>query len=144
MLKQEVDDEKKEGSIESEPDLKEADPQRILKKSQNILNRSDSTGSSSGRKFLAPTLSDPQARNPKDSFTSNKKKPVRPTSAAKPSLTHFNELAHHHTGHAHGHGHEPTQATKIAAIANQVTMTYEVHDWWSEQVICTQSSDEEM
>lgn len=33
---------------------------RLRKKSQN-LNRSDSTGSSSGRKFLAPTLSDPQA-----------------------------------------------------------------------------------
>lgn len=32
---------------------------RLRKKSQN-LNRSDSTGSSSGRKFLAPTLSDPQ------------------------------------------------------------------------------------
>lgn len=33
---------------------------RLRKKSQN-LNRSDSTGSTSGRKFLAPTLSDPQA-----------------------------------------------------------------------------------
>lgn len=33
---------------------------RLRKKPQN-LNRSDSTGSSSGRKFLAPTLSDPQA-----------------------------------------------------------------------------------
>lgn len=33
---------------------------RSRKKIQN-LNRSDSTGSSSGRKFLAPTLSDPQA-----------------------------------------------------------------------------------
>lgn len=32
---------------------------RLRKKSHN-LNRSDSTGSSSGRKFLAPTLSDPQ------------------------------------------------------------------------------------
>lgn len=32
---------------------------RLRKKTQN-LNRSDSTGSSSGRKFLAPTLSDPQ------------------------------------------------------------------------------------
>jgi sodium leak channel non-selective protein len=30
------------------------------------LNRSDSTGSSSGRKFLAPTLSDPQARSDKE------------------------------------------------------------------------------
>lgn len=118
-----------------------------MKKSQNILNRSDSTGSSSGRKFLAPTLSDPQARNPKDTFTSSKKKPVRPPSTAKPSLTHFNELTHHHNhhvGHAHGHGHEQIPTTKMSAIANQVTMTYEVHDWWSEQVICTQSSDEEM
>ncbi|KAG4073861.1 hypothetical protein HA402_014066 [Bradysia odoriphaga] len=144
LLKQD-DDEKKEGSVESEPDLKEADQQRILKKSQNILNRSDSTGSTSGRKFLAPTLSDPQARNPKDTFTSNKKKgPVRPASTAKPSLTHFNEVTHHHAGHTHGHGHEPVQATKMSAVANQVTMVYEVHDWWSEQVICTQSSDEEM
>lgn len=143
MLKQEADDEKKEGSIESEPDPKEPDQQRVLKKSQNILNRSDSTGSASGRKFLAPTLSDPQARNPKDTFTSNKKKPVRPTSTAKPSLTHFNELTHHHNYHT-SHGHEQTQATKTSAVANQVTMTYEVHDWWSEQVICTQSSDEEM
>lgn len=33
---------------------------RLRKKTHN-LNRSDSTGSSSGRKFLAPTLSDPQA-----------------------------------------------------------------------------------
>lgn len=42
------------------------DPLRLRKKSQNILNRSDSTGSTSGRKFLAPTLSDPQAmRNEK-------------------------------------------------------------------------------
>ncbi|KAJ6641408.1 Sodium leak channel NALCN [Pseudolycoriella hygida] len=143
LQKQEPDDEKKEGSIESEPDLKETEQQRILKKTQNILNRSDSTGSSSGRKFLAPTLSDPQARNPKDTFTSNKKKPVRPTSTAKPSLTHFNELTHHYNHHT-GHGHEQTQATKTSAIASQVTMTYEVHDWWSEQVICTQSSDEEM
>lgn len=42
------------------------EPLRLRKKSQNILNRSDSTGSTSGRKFLAPTLSDPQAmRNEK-------------------------------------------------------------------------------
>lgn len=48
------------------------DPLRLRKKSQNILNRSDSTGSSSGRKFLAPTLSDPQAmRN--DKYSQKKK-----------------------------------------------------------------------
>lgn len=141
-MKQEVDDEKKEGSIESEPDLKEADQQRVLKKSQNNLNRSDSTGSSSGRKFLAPTLSDPQARNAKDAFQSSKKKPVRPPTTAKPSLTHFNELTHHN--HHTGHGHEQAQVPKTSAMATQLAMTYEVHDWWTEQVISTQSSDEEM
>lgn len=44
---------------------------RLRKKSQN-LNRSDSTGSSSGRKFLAPTLSDPQALR-SDKFGQKKK-----------------------------------------------------------------------
>lgn len=115
--------------------------QRISKKSQNILNRSDSTGSSSGRKFLAPTLSDPQARNPKDNFTSNKKKPVRPPTTAKPNLIHLNETHHNH--HV-SHGHEQPQVTKMTTTTNQVTINYEVHDWWTEQVICTQSSDEEM
>lgn len=44
---------------------------RLRKKSQN-LNRSDSTGSSSGRKFLAPTLSDPQALR-SDKYSQKKK-----------------------------------------------------------------------
>lgn len=43
-----------------------AEQLRFRKKPQNILNRSDSTGSTCGRKYLAPTLSDPQAiRNDK-------------------------------------------------------------------------------
>lgn len=41
------------------------------KKAQN-LNRSDSTGSSSGRKFLAPTLSDPQPHRG-DKYSQKKK-----------------------------------------------------------------------
>lgn len=44
---------------------------RLRKKTQN-LNRSDSTGSSSGRKFLAPTLSDPQTLR-SDKYGSKKK-----------------------------------------------------------------------
>lgn len=44
---------------------------RLRKKSQN-LNRSDSTGSSSGRKFLAPTLSDPQTLRT-DKYSQKKK-----------------------------------------------------------------------
>lgn len=152
-MKQEIDDEKKEGSIESEPDLIDDDPHRLLKKSQNVLIRSDSTGSAGGRKYLAPSLSDPQPRNPKETFTSNKKKqPVRPaTTTAKPNIPHFNELPHHHnhnantnTANTHAHGHEQTTpATKPTPIVNQTQMIYEVHEWWIEQVLCTQSSDEE-
>lgn len=48
-----------------------AEQMRLRKKSQN-LNRSDSTGSSSGRKFLAPTLSDPQALR-SDKYSQKKK-----------------------------------------------------------------------
>lgn len=48
-----------------------AEQMRLRKKSQN-LNRSDSTGSSSGRKFLAPTLSDPQTLR-SDKYSQKKK-----------------------------------------------------------------------
>lgn len=44
---------------------------RLREKSQN-LNRSDSTGSSSDRKFLAPTLSDPQTLR-SDKYSQKKK-----------------------------------------------------------------------
>lgn len=52
----------------------QAEQMRLRKKTQNILARSDSTGSTSGRKFLAPTLSDPQAHR-SDKY-SQKKKPT--------------------------------------------------------------------
>lgn len=129
---------------------------RFRKKSQNMLNRSDSTGSSSGRKYLAPTLSDPQARNEKDRYPAKKKTP-RPSTQIKNTLPHFSDLNYHHShfvGHLHLHHHhynhhmhtmveQQQQATKVITISNQVTLVYEVHDWWSEQVVCTQSSDEE-
>lgn len=52
--------------------LTSAEQLRLRKKPQNILNRSDSTGSTSGRKFLAPTLSDPQAIR-SDKYSQKKK-----------------------------------------------------------------------
>lgn len=151
-------DEKIEGSIESEIDQKDTvnEPAvvtaaRLRKKSQNVLNRSDSTGSTSGRKYLAPTLSDPQARNDKDRYGSSKKKPTgrTATGAVKTNLAHFTELAHHlshhnHHHHLHHHHHNEQQATaKVLTSTSQVTMVYEVHDWWSEQVLCIQTSDDE-
>lgn len=69
IAKIELIDEKVEKQLaENEIEVKEAENTRIRKKNSNLLNRSDSTGSASGRKFLAPTLSDPQARNEKDRF----------------------------------------------------------------------------
>lgn len=217
---------------------------RLRKKSQNLLNRSDSTGSSSGRKYLvAPTLSDPQvARNEKAPFggtsgagqnsgcTASKKKPGRPSAPAHgPKATshfvelnhlhnhlgnaggggssstgsgsyhHHQHLHHHHHHHLHTHsaygdggqlqpnsaasgprdsqhGQQPSasvqaqhhgtaqthhhqllqqqqlqqqqqqhhQITKVQTNNNQVALVYEVHDWWSEQVVGTQNSDDEM
>lgn len=214
---------------------------RLRKKSQNLLNRSDSTGSSSGRKYLvAPTLSDPQvARNEKATFGGTtgvgqnsscpaaKKKPGRPSapshgpkqtshfvelnhlhnhlgaaagaggsasSAGTGAYHHHQHLHHHHHHHLHTHSaygdgaqlqpnsaaagprdsqpsaatqaHGPVQSqhhhhqllqqqqlqqqqqqhhqvTKVLANNNQVALVYEVHDWWSEQVVGTQNSDDE-
>lgn len=46
----------------NEPDVKESIESMRLRKQKVVLNRSDSTGST-GRKFLAPTLSDPQVNS---------------------------------------------------------------------------------
>lgn len=218
---------------------------RIRKKSGGgvvaALNRSDSTGSGSGRKFLAPSLSDPSARVDKDrsglsvvsaanmSSASGVSKPkprrqigggggVTPvTSSSKTIGSHAVEMPNHHTAsshhllshhllHHHHHGtndrlasaasgqqggssgtcssanHSSANATsgvggtaggiassgysqhhlatmdfhmaatlgsgvgfggqfqaptlnKTLSISNQVSLVYEVHDWWSEQVV---------
>ncbi|XP_039441720.1 sodium leak channel NALCN isoform X1 [Culex pipiens pallens] len=115
------------------------------KKSQN-LNRSDSTGSSSGRKFLAPTLSDPQAKNEKDRYIS-KKKSQRQSGTNSKNITQINELNHGHTLHQHyhhnAHGSEMQQTSNNKVGHPHISMVYEVHDWWQEQVTCPHSEDEE-
>lgn len=217
---------------------------RIRKKSGGgavaPLNRSDSTGSASGRKFLAPSLSDPSARNDKDrsgltvvstaNMTSvssvSKTKPRRQiggtsgippvSSSSKIVGSHASEIPNHHGSsshhllshhllHHHHHGtnerlasaasgpggssgtcstnHSSANAgsgvsgaggvtasgysqhhlatmdfhmvttlgssggfagrdhfqaptlNKTLSISNQVSLVYEVHDWWSEQVV---------
>ncbi|XP_053680728.1 sodium leak channel NALCN [Anopheles nili] len=84
------------------------------KKTATVLNRSDSTGSSSGRKFLAPTLSDPQAKNEKDRYMSKKKQRVPPSISVGKS-SHLSEIGshslhlhyHHGLGYGHGGDHSP-------------------------------------
>lgn len=124
-------EEKKETSIDIEgAELKEAEKNR-LKKAQNVLSRSDSTGS--GRKFLAPTLSDPQARVNKDRFTDGKKKSVK-QNIKTTHLPNLTEISHHHH-----HGHHMEQPV----TNHNVNLAFEVHDWFTEQIIFQESSDEE-
>lgn len=130
-------EEKKETSIDIEgTEVKEAEKNR-LKKTQNVLSRSDSTGS--GRKFLAPTLSDPQARANKERFSDGKKKSVKQTIKTT-HLPHLTEVTHHHQHHSGTHhGHH----TEQPVTNHNVNLAFEVHDWFTEQIIFQESSDEE-
>ncbi|XP_055922237.1 sodium leak channel NALCN [Eupeodes corollae] len=167
------------------------------------LVRSDSTGSVSGRKLLAPTTSDPQSRTDKERCIINKKADKKPialpsskssfndfTSHYPSIITHHHHHPYHETQHSrsyhqphhfqynsqqiqthsdivatiNGHHqlqsqpqtqtpHQPQQhttATSIGAAAakavpfnNPGNVVYEVHDWWQEQVICVQGSEDE-
>lgn len=142
LLKSEMIEEKKDQVVDIEAESKEADKARGKKApSRTELSRSDSTGS--GRKFLAPTLSDPQARANKDRFNDSKKKSVKPT--MKTNLPHLTEMSHHlsfHGQHHHQvHGHILEQPHNVSN--HNVNLAFEVHDWWSEQIIFQESSDEE-
>ncbi|XP_039152328.1 sodium leak channel non-selective protein isoform X1 [Drosophila simulans] len=181
------------------------------------LNRSDSTGSSAGRKFLAPTSSDPQQRSTLSDkerlhITSQQRKKNSMTTLphagqlgqlakqrggggeATKSSSFFAQLnseigqfhyptinaaaaaaALHGYGHGHGHGHgthgghgghgehqlhhhhggalgSPSAmmsqmiggSGKLLPFNKQANAVYEVHDWWQEQVLCPQTSDDEI
>lgn len=128
-----------------EVETKEEDPKsRIRKQKAAVLNRSDSTGST-GRKYLAPTLSDPQARE-KERFS--KKKSPRPTPSQNKSNAqgNFPELTHQFHGHSHNHHHhdhqhQSQQAKSFSGTGNG-TMVAEVTDWWQEQMMCGHSDSD--
>jgi len=157
-----------------------------------VLNRSDSTGSSAGRKFLAPTSSDPQQRSTfsdkerlhissqqrkKNSMTTlphvGQLGKQRDTNKSSAFFTQLNsEIGQFHyptinpsfaaTGGLHGYGdhhqhHHGALSSpsammsqliggsgKLLPFNNQANAVYEVHDWWQEQVLCTQTSDDEL
>jgi hypothetical protein len=121
------------------------------RKKQQVLSRSDSTGS--GKKYLAPTLSDPQARKEKPGFPVAKGKQQRPQTTTKSTLPHLTEANHNHfhtqVHHFHSfHGHHSVEQQLTNKLLMQSNSNHhhilEVHDWWQEQIICTQSSDDEM
>lgn len=158
------------------------------------LNRSDSTGSSAGRKFLAPTSSDPQQRSTlsdkerlhissqqrkKNSMTTlphvsqlgqlgKQRDPNKsstffsqlnseigqfhyPTINASAAASGMHSYGDHHQHH-HGALSSPSammsqligSTGKLLPFNNQANAVYEVHDWWQEQVLCTQTSDDEV
>ena len=88
-------------------------------------------------------MSDPQARANKDRFTDSKKKAVKPTMKAQ-HLPHLTEMSHHLSFH---HQHHPVHGNIMEQPHNvtnhNVNLAFEVHDWWSEQIIFQESSDEE-
>lgn len=113
------------------------DAEKAQKKTQQpSLSRSDSTGS--GRKFLAPTLSDPQSRCKPDRFNDSKKKSIR-QAPNKSQLPHLTESGYH--PHHHHHLHVEQQQQNL--VNQHVNLAFEVHDWWSEQMIFQDSSDDE-
>lgn len=137
--KNEFIEEKKDLLVDNEQEGKEAEKTRGKKGVPTVLSRSDSTGS--GRKFLAPTLSDPQARANKDRFNDSKKKPSKQSMKSQ-HLPHLTEISHHHSLH---HQHHPVHGHLIEQphVTNHNVMVHDVFDWWSEQIIFQESSDEE-
>lgn len=119
-------EEKLPKEVEVKEEVKE-DPAKAKRKSANAtMQRSDSTGSQSGRTLLAPTLSDPQARHEKDRFPGKKK-----------------------SGQKHQISPQNNATTKLEVnrfvmpTNHQNNSVFEVHDWWHEQVTYTNSSDDE-
>nr|XP_036676109.1 sodium leak channel non-selective protein isoform X1 [Drosophila suzukii] len=177
------------------------------------LNRSDSTGSSAGRKFLAPTSSDPQQRSTlsdKERLHISSQQRKKNSMTTLPHAGQLGQLAKQRGGggggggggeasksssffaqlnseigqfhyptinaaaaaaalHGYGHGHGQHQqhhhhgggggalgspsammsqmiggSGKLLPFNNQANAVYEVHDWWQEQVLCPQTSDDEI
>jgi hypothetical protein len=133
------EDKLKDSSTEkdSEGEPKEAEGARLRgNKKTVVIPRSDSVGSGSGRKYLAPTLSDPSVRTDKER-TGAKKRNNRPQSGSRNNLPHLTEgpesscLIRENT----------SSKTAMPKVSN---VLLEVRDWWHEQLGCnTQSSDED-
>nr|CAD7455800.1 unnamed protein product [Timema tahoe] len=126
----------KEGSLDRDSEESEGRLVHRANKKAVVIPRSDSLGSTSGRKYLAPTLSDPSVRTDKER-PGLKKRSNRSQSSSKNNLPHL------------------TEGTEPGRVANDITgnkttmprvssVMLEVRDWWNEQLgYITQSSDEE-
>lgn len=139
IMQDRPEDKLKDSSVEkdSEGEPKEAEGARLRgNKKTVVIPRSDSVGSGSGRKYLAPTLSDPSVRTDKER-TGAKKRNNRPQSGSRNNLPHLTE------GPESSRLMRDISANKTA-MPKVSNVLLEVRDWWHEQLgYNTQSSDED-
>nr|XP_023021091.1 sodium leak channel non-selective protein isoform X2 [Leptinotarsa decemlineata] len=125
-------EENKNESLDQETEAEANKENEAKKQKTTNLPRSDSVGSSSGRKFLAPTLSDPAARPEKERIVT-KKKNARPVVVNK-NLTHLND----------SESRIPREVfnskTTVPKASNAL---HEIRDWWNEQLAYISSSDDD-
>lgn len=127
-----------------------------------VLPRSDSIGSASGRKYLAPTLSDPAVRTEKDKIAVSKKRNSRPpcksptmsrqyaygvprrrcissrllSAIVKNNLPHLTENTEQ--------SRQQREALNSKAPAPKVSsVMLEVREWWKEQLAYSSESSED-
>ncbi|CAH1113399.1 unnamed protein product [Psylliodes chrysocephalus] len=126
-------EESKTGSPEQENEAEANKENETRKQKVTNLPRSDSIGSTSGRKFLAPTLSDPSARQEKERIVP-KKKTNRPSVVVNKNLSHV----------AEAENRLPREVFNSKTTVPKASNTmHEIKDWWNEQLAYLSSSDEE-
>lgn len=129
-----------------------------------VLPRSDSIGSASGRKYLAPTLSDPASvRSEKEKIAASKKRNSRPPCKLKLIVYFCNELYRSFFNAEFGllfaamvknNLHHLTENTEQSrqqreVLSNKTTapkvssVMLEVREWWKEQLAYSSESSED-
>ncbi|KYM96485.1 Sodium leak channel non-selective protein [Cyphomyrmex costatus] len=143
----------KEVSIdrEEEIEIKDVEAPKYRAKKPIVLPRSDSIGSASGRKYLAPTLSDPASvRSEKDKIAASKKRNSRPPGKflAQGYFRLFfiamvkNNL--HHLTENTEQSRQAREALNNKATAPKVSsVMLEVREWWKEQLAYSSESSED-
>ncbi|EGI66812.1 Sodium leak channel non-selective protein [Acromyrmex echinatior] len=122
---------------EEETEIKDVEAPKYRAKKPIVLPRSDSIGSASGRKYLAPTLSDPASvRSEKDKIAASKKRNSRPPAMVKNNLHHLTENTEQ--------SRQAREALNNKATAPKVSsVMLEVREWWKEQLAYSSESSED-
>lgn len=135
-----IEEKGKEISIDrkEETEIKDAEAQKQKSKKPVLPIRSDSIGSASGRKYLAPTLSDPASvRSEKDKTAVSKKRNSRaPPLMVKNNLPHLTENTEQNR-------QQKDILNSKMAIPKVSSVMLEVREWWKEQLAYSSESSED-